>query len=174
MANKKKYRVKLLTGQREILTELTSLGTIKVRVYKRARVLLLSDENREGGVKPDSQIAEEVDVSLATVQRVRREFILGGLEAALSEKPRSGAPRKFKERDRAKITALACTKPPKGHARWTLRLLAEKMVELELVESISHVLNAIKSYLCKSARKSCLSPLGPRKRESQLKVGQVG
>jgi transposase len=60
-----------------------------------------------------------------------------GLEAALSEKVRGGAPRKFSERDRAKITALACTKPPQGHARWTLRLLAEKMVELELVESIS-------------------------------------
>lgn len=138
MANKKKYRVKLSTAQREILEELTNSGTIKVRVYKRAKVLLMSDENRTGGSKPGSQIAEEVDVSLATVQRVRQQFVEDGLQAALSEKPRSGAPRKFKERDRAKITALACTKPPKGYARWTLRLLAEKMVELELVESISH------------------------------------
>ena len=138
MANKKKYGVKLSTAQREILIDLTSSGSIKVRVYKRARVLLMSDENREGGSKPGSQIAEEVDLSLATVQRVRRQFVEGGLEVALSEKPRTGAPRKFKERDRAKITALACAKPPKGHARWTLRLLAEKMVELELVESISH------------------------------------
>ncbi len=138
MANKKKYRVKLSTAQREILKELTSSGSLKVRVYKRARVLLLSDENRAGGAKPGSQIAEEVEVSLATVQRVRRQFVQDGLQAALSEKPRSGAPRKFKERDRAKITALACAKPPKGHARWTLRLLAEKMVELELVESISY------------------------------------
>jgi len=138
MANKKKYWVKLSTAQREILKELTSSGTIKVRAYKRARVLLGLDENRDGGCKPDSQIVEEVDLSLATVQRVRQQFVEGGLEAALSEKPRSGAPRKFKERDRAKITALACAKPPKGHARWTLRLLAEPMVELELVESISH------------------------------------
>jgi transposase len=138
MANKKKYRINLSTAQREILKELTSSGTVKVRVYKRARVLLLSDEKREGGYKPGSQIAEEVELSLATVQRVRRQFVQEGLAAALNEKSRSGAPRKFKERDRAKITALACAKPPKGHARWTLRLLAEKMVELELVESISH------------------------------------
>lgn len=137
MANKKIYRVKLSTVQRELLQELTGSGTIKVRAYKRVRVLLLSDENRAGGAKPGSQIAEEVDVSLATVQRVRRQFVEQGLEAALSEKARGGAPRKFSERDRAKITALACTKPPQGHARWTLRLLAEKMVELELVESIS-------------------------------------
>ena len=138
MANKKKYRVNLSTAQREILKELNSSGTIKVRAYKRARVLLLSDENRAGGAKPASQIAAEVDVSLATVQRVRRQFVGHGLEAALSEKARAGTPRKFTQRDRAKITALACTQPPKGHARWTLRLLAEKMVELELVESISH------------------------------------
>ena len=138
MANKKKYRVKLSTAQSEILKELISSGTIKVRAYKRARVLLLSDENRAGGAKPGSQIAEEVDLSLATVQRVRRQFVAHGLEAALSEKPRAGAPRKFTERDRAKITALACAQPPEGHARWTLRLLAEKMVELELIESISH------------------------------------
>jgi transposase len=138
MANKKKYRVKFSTAQREILKELTSGGTVKVRVYKRARVLLLSDEEREGGCQPGSQIAEEVELSLATVQRIRRQFVQEGLEAALSEKSRSGSPRKFNERDRAKITALACAKPPQGYARWTLRLLAEKMVELELVESISH------------------------------------
>ena len=138
MANKKKYRVKLSTAQREVLKKLISSGTIKVRAYKRARVLLRSDQNRAGGAKPGSQIAEEVDLSLATVQRVRRQFVAHGLEAALSEKPRAGAPRKFSERDRAKITALACAQPPQGHARWTLRLLAEKMVELELVESISH------------------------------------
>jgi len=138
MANKKKYQVKLSIAQREMLKELISSGTIKVRAYKRARVLLLSDENRAGGAKPGSQIAEEVDLSLATVQRVRRQFVAHGLEAALSEKPRAGAPRKFTERDRAKITALACAQPPEGHARWTLRLLAEKMVELELIESISH------------------------------------
>lgn len=138
MANKKKYQVKLSTAQREILKELISSGTIKVRAYKRARVLLLSDENRAGGAKPGSQIAKEVDLSLATVQRVRRQFGGQGLEAALSEKARGGAPRKFTERDRAKITALACSQPPEGHARWTLRLLAEKMVELELLESISY------------------------------------
>jgi putative transposase len=105
MANKKKYQVRLSTAQREILKELTSSGTIKVRVY---------------------------------VQRIQRQFVQEGMEVALNEKARSGSPRKFNERDRAKITALACAEPPQGYARWTLRLLAEKMVELELVESISH------------------------------------
>ncbi len=138
MANKKKYQVKLSTAQREILKKLTSSGTIKVRVYKRARVLLLSDEHRKGGSKPGSQIAEEVGLSLSTVQRVRRQFVQKGLEATLTEKPRTGAPRKFEERDRAKITALACSEPPEGYARWSLRLLAEKLVELELIESVSY------------------------------------
>ena len=138
MANKKKYQVRLSTAQREILKELTSSGTIKVRVYKRARVLLLSDEKRAGGCKPGRQITEEVELSLATVQRIQRQFVQEGMEVALKEKARSGSPRKFNERDRAKITALACAEPPQGYARWTLRLLAEKMVELELVESISH------------------------------------
>jgi transposase len=138
MAKKKKYRIKLSTEQRKILKELTSSGTVKVRVYKRAQVLLLADENREGGAKSGSQIAEQVGLSMATVYRVQRRFAEANLEAALTEKPRPGAPRQFKGRDRAKITTLACSEPPEGYARWSLRLLAEKLVELELIESISH------------------------------------
>ncbi len=133
----KKYRVKLSQAQREELQRLTRSGTIKVRKYKRARALLLADEAHKDGRKSDEQIAQLVDVSAATVQRVRRRFVQEGLEAAISEKPRPGKPRTFGGQQRAQITALACSDPPEGYGRWSLRLLAHKLVELGIVESIS-------------------------------------
>lgn len=134
----KKYRVKLSQAQREILKELTSSGTIKVRVYKRARVLLLADEGHSDGSKSDKQIATQVGISIPSIQRVRRRFVEEGLEVALHEKSRPGARPKFRGRQRAAVTALACSEPPEGHARWSLRLLADKLVELEQVDSISY------------------------------------
>ena len=134
----KKYRVRLSQEQREKLEELTRRGTISVRKYKRARVLLLADENSEQARKNDEQVAELVDTSLPTVHRVRRRFVEEGLDAALNEKPRPGKPRTFDGKDRAAVIALACSEPPEGHARWSLRLLADKLVELEIVDSISH------------------------------------
>jgi transposase len=134
----KKYRVELSKAQREILQELTSSGTIKVRAYKRARVLLLADEAQADGSKTDEQIATRVDISIPTIQRVRRRFVEEGLEAALNEKSRPGGRPKFSDRQRAAVTALACSEPPEGRARWSLRLLADKLVELEQVDSISH------------------------------------
>ena len=134
----KKYRVKLSKEQRELLEELTSQGTMKVRAYKRARILLLADETQGERQKTDEQIAEQVNTSTGTVQRVRQRFVQSGLEGALTEKPRSGAPPKITSRQRAQITSLACSEPPEGHARWSLRLLATKLVELELVDQISH------------------------------------
>lgn len=135
---KKKYRIKLTQAQREALQELTNGGSIKVRKYKRARVLLVANEETKGVAKTDEEIAEQVAVSPATVYRVRRQFVEEGLEAALEEKPRPGAPPKFSGKDRAEITALACSEPPKGHDRWTLRLLADKLVELDILDDISH------------------------------------
>jgi transposase len=134
----KKYRVKLIPKQRELLEELTSKGTMKVRAYKRAQILLLADEAQPGCPKSDEQIAEQVNISTATVQRVRQRFVENGLDGALTEKPRSGAPPKITSRQRARITSLACSDPPAGYARWSLRLLATKLVELELVDQISH------------------------------------
>lgn len=135
---KKKYRIKLTKAQRAALQALTSRGSLKVRKYKRARVLLVADEGGKDGPKTDEQIAEQVAVSPATVYRIRRQFVEEGLEAALEEKPRPGAPPKFSGKDRAQITALACSEPPEGHARWTLRLLADKLVELDILDDISH------------------------------------
>lgn len=134
----KKYRVKLSKDQREKLRKSTSCGTISARTFKRARVLLLADEAHEKGSKTDEEIAEQVDTSISTVGRVRRRFAEEGLEAALIEKPRPGKPRTFHGKQRAAVTALASSDPPEGRGRWTLRLLADKLVELNIVESISH------------------------------------
>ena len=135
----KKYRVKLSKVQREQLQELTSSGTIKVRKYRRARVLLLANEAHREGCKTDAEIVERVGISTPTIQRIRQRFVEEGLEAALNEKPRPGKPETFSGQQRAEITALACSDPPVGYERWSLRLLARKLVELEMVDSISHV-----------------------------------
>ena len=134
----KKYCIKLSKKQRQQLQTLTSQGTNKVRCYKRAQILLLADERHPKGGKTDEQIAEYLDLSLATVQRVRQRFVQEGLGSVLEEKPRPGRPPKFKGTERATITALACSEPPEGYARWSLRLLADRLVELELVDQISH------------------------------------
>ena len=134
----KKYRVMLSKEQRKKLEDLTRRGTVSVRKYKRARVLLLADENSGQGAKKDEEIAELVNTSISTSHRVRRRFVEEGLEAALTEKPRPGKPRTFSGRDRAAVTALASSEPPEGQARWSLRLLADKLVELEIVDDISH------------------------------------
>ena len=135
---RKRYHVRLSKAQRDELESLARSGTVKVRKYKRARILLLADEAHKGGRKRDEQIAELADVSTGTVGRVRRQFAEEGLEATLAEKPRSGRPRKFNGEQRGKITALACSDPPAGYARWSLRLLADKLVELGIVESIHY------------------------------------
>lgn len=135
----KKHQVKLSQEERKELEQLTRAGTIAVRKLKRIRILLLSDESELGPAKANQDIAEIVEVSPATVSRIRKRFLEEGLEQAINEKPKSGAPRTFGGEVRAKITALACSDPPEGHAKWSLRLLADKVVELEYVDSISHM-----------------------------------
>ena len=130
----KKYVIKLKSKERESLNELTRKGSEKVRKLKRCQILLLSDEG-----KSDVEITEVLKVSVGTVANIRRGYVNGGLQCALNEKHRSGAPKRFHERHRAKITALACSKPPEGHSQWSLRLLADKAIELELVNEISHM-----------------------------------
>lgn len=134
----KRYHVRLFTEERADLDRLTSGGVTSVRRYKRARVLLLADEAHGHQVLPDEEIAKLADVSVGTVERLRRRFAEEGLASTLSEKPRPGKPRTFTGHQRVQITALACSEPPEGRNRWTLRLLADKLVELQFVESISH------------------------------------
>ncbi len=134
----KKYKVELTKKERKELKEITRKGSSKVRTYKRAQVLLLANEKQKDGAKSDEQIAEIVFLSGPTVQRIRQRFVEGGLDHSLYDKARSGAPKKFTGQNRAEITLLACSHPPQGRSRWTLRLLAQTMVELEYVESISY------------------------------------
>ena len=134
----KKYKVKLTGKEEEQLQEIIGKGSVPVRTYKRAQVLLLANEKRKGGAKSDEQIAEVVFSSGPTVQRIRQRFVEGGLGNSLYDKARTGAPKKFSGQDRAQITALACSTPPEGCSRWTLRLLAQQMVELDYVDDISY------------------------------------
>ncbi len=108
-------------------------GTIPARVQTRARILDLLQRQHS---PPD--IAAVLSVGIATVFNIKRRYLAAGLQAALHDKSRSGKPCKINGPARAKITALACSAAPAGHARWTLRLLADKAIELGFCESISH------------------------------------
>ena len=145
---KKKYIVKLSRKQRKKLRNLNRKGESKARQLTRARVLLLSDENRKKGAKTDEQISDILDVSLSTIHRIRRQFAEEGLSFALEEKPRSGRPKVFSGNDAAHVTALACSDPPEGYGRWSLRLIADKAVQLGYVESISY--GSVKNILKKT------------------------
>lgn len=130
----KDHCVKLDEKQRQYLQKIVETGEDKARKITRCRILLLADEAKG---KTDEVIADTLNVSLATIYNIRRKYHHDGLEAAINERPRSGQPIKFKGKDRAKITALACSKPPEGHAKWSLRLLADRVIELDYVEDIS-------------------------------------
>ena len=136
----KRYPVLLDREQREALMDLISSGKESARKLTRARILLkVSDESRTGPAYADKQIREALDVSLSTIERTRKTFAEQGLTAALHPKARSRSrPKKFDGETEAHLIALVCSAPPEGHARWTLRLLADKMVELKHFSSISH------------------------------------
>ena len=128
-----RHPVKLRAKDREALKQLISKGSEKARKLTRCRILLLADEG-----KGDTRILEALQVSRNTVRVVRLRYAREGLEAAINEQQRPGPPKKFSGRQRAKITALACSDPPQGRSRWTLRLIAGRLVELEMVDDISH------------------------------------
>ncbi len=134
------HHVQLNQSQRDSLKALITSGTSPARKLTRARVLLKADIGALGPAYTDKQIQEALEVSLRTIERTRKTFALEGLEAALNPKERRGAgmPKKFDGQTEAHLMALACSAPPEGAARWTLRLLAEKIVELEYVSSVSH------------------------------------
>jgi len=134
MARKKLHIVSLKEQEREELKQYLSKGKSSARSLTRARILLLADEGRD-----DEMIAEALKVSKSTVSRIRTRYCEGGLDFALHEKARSGAPRKIDGKIEAQLTLLACSEPPDGRSKWTLRLLADKLVEMEVVDSISHM-----------------------------------
>jgi len=138
-AMKKLYRVRLTAEERAHLHELLSKGKAAARTLAHARVLLKADESVDGPRLTDDQIAEAVEVNRTTVERVRMRCVEEGVEASLRPRPsRQVHPRKLDGVQEAHLVTLACSPAPKGRGRWSLRLLADKLVELEIVDDISH------------------------------------
>jgi transposase len=135
----KRYVVALEAEERASLERLIGAGTGPARKLTHARILLKADAQPHGPGWVDERIAEAVEVSQPTVARVRRQYVEAGLEAALNRRaPRREYRRKLDGRQEARLLAVACSKPPEGEARWTLRLLADKLVELEVVDEVSY------------------------------------
>jgi transposase len=136
---KKKYIVTLTEAERQTLQALLSRGKGAARRLAHARILLKADAPPGGPGWGDDQIADGLDVGRATVERVRREFVEEGLTAALERRrPRRHYLRKLDGDGEARLVALACSQAPAGRSRWTLRLLADRLVQLEVVDQISH------------------------------------
>jgi hypothetical protein len=137
MGKDAKYLVRLDADEREQLQALVDEGRGSKSVRTRARILLKADESEQGPAWPDPRVAEFAEAGLSTVHRVRQRFVEEGFEAAVFRKPATG--RQYRKLDgaaEARLVAEACSPPPKGRARWTLKLLADRLVELEIVESI--------------------------------------
>lgn len=136
MANKK-FVVELGAEERARLSELISKGKASAKVILKARILLKADKSEAGEGWADEEICKALDTNVTMVARVRAKLVSEGLDAVLARKKREMPPIQpiFDGERQAQLTALACSEPPAGHARWTLRLLAEKVVELEIVEA---------------------------------------
>jgi transposase len=129
---RKVYVVHLSSEEKAELSDLTKKGKTSARKLNRARILLLANEGQT-----DKAIADTLDVGTSTVERTRKKFVEGGLEEALNELPRIGRERKLSGKQEAYLLALACSDPPEGKKRWTMQLLADKLVELEVVDGVS-------------------------------------
>ena len=134
----KKYRVRLSGEEQEELKGLVSRGRGAAYQQTHARILLLVDESQEGGALKDEDIARVLKVGSATVERVRRRCVEEGVEAALGRRQQvNRRPRKLDGEGEAHLVAMACGEPPEGRASWTLQLLAEQLVEREIVDCIN-------------------------------------
>ena len=135
----KRYTVTLTEAERTYLKGLIAAGTESARKLIHARILLKADQGPSGPGWVDDAIAEAVEVSQPTVSRIRKQYVHEGLQAALNRRaPNREYLRKLDGEQEAKLIALACSKPPTGEARWTLRLLANKLVELEITDAVSY------------------------------------
>lgn len=124
--------------ERAELEQLIKSGINSARVITRARILLLLDRS-QGKKRKMEDVADAAMVSYGTVSNVKKRYFAGGVKGALYDKPRPGAKPKVDGEVEAHLVALACSDPPEGYERWTLRLLADKLVALEVIDSISHV-----------------------------------
>jgi transposase len=136
MALKDKFIVRLTAEQRDELERRAGTGTRAAALVRRARILLKADVAADGWT--DDRIAEALDTSAATVARVRKKFVQRGLEAAVRrQRPTGRQYRKLDGAQEARLAAIACSPPPEGQARWTMKLLADKLVELEVVAAVA-------------------------------------
>jgi transposase len=133
----KQHVVRLLPAERAVLGGLIAAGAAPARTGTHARILLKADQGADGPAWADARIAEALEVSVRTVERVRHRWADGGLDGALHRRPTGPRPRKLDGAAEARLVAVACSAPPVGRARWTLRLLAERLVELEVVDGIA-------------------------------------
>ena len=133
-----KYHVYLTKENRQELESLIRKGESSARTQTRARILLLTDENQKKK-KGTKDIGSVLMCALPTITAIRKKFVEGGLENALYDKARPGAIPKITGEVEAQLTMLACSTPPEGRSRWTLQMLADKLIELKLVDSISDV-----------------------------------
>lgn len=137
MGKDAKYVVRLDEAERGHLQRLVDQGKSSKTIRKRAMILLKADEGADGPAWPDAKIAEAFDVGVRTVERTRRLLVTEGFEAVLSRKPSPNRQyRKLDGAQEAVLVKLACSKPPAGRARWTLQLLADRLVELKIASSI--------------------------------------
>jgi transposase len=134
----KKYRVTLTPEERQSLQELIAAGKASARKLTHARILLKADAADGGPAWTDARIAQALEVGTATVERVRQRFVEQGLDAALvrKEQGRPSRARALDGRAEARLIALACSKPPQGRNEWTMQLLADKLVELHIVDAV--------------------------------------
>jgi transposase len=134
----KRFIVRLSVEERARLEAMIAKGKTAARKVTRARILLKADCSGLGPAWSDQQISEALDLGAITVHRVRRSFVEGGLDGALVRRPVPRRPRMLDGEQEAHLIALACGSPPAGRCRWTLRLLADKLVELGHVGNVSH------------------------------------
>jgi transposase len=134
---RRQHRIVLTPDQRDRLRTLTTTGSATALAHQHARVLLLADEAQPGRRRSDQAVAEAAGVSARTVARLREQFATQGMDACLTRrKTRRIYPTRLDESQQQRLAALACSTPPDGHARWSLKLLAEQLVVLEITPSI--------------------------------------
>ena len=136
----KKYIVKLSKDERDTLKKVITSGRGPARLFSRAHFVLKADQGEYGPSWPDEQISGALEVTVQTIERIRKQFIEEGFDAVLSRRPyiQKVSRKKIDGNVEAYLIALSCSEPPPGFARWTLRLLADKVVELGYVKNISH------------------------------------
>lgn len=139
----KRYIVELTSSERDELLALIGAGESSARKLKRANILLLANED-----KKDEEIAKVLHTSVSTIERTRKRYVLEGLTASLNERPRPGARCKLDAKGEAILETLAKSKPPDGRKRWTMQLLADRLVELKVLDEISD--ETVRKHLKKS------------------------